>query len=165
MFIGRKKEIALLNAFYEGDHSKVACITGSLGMGKSTLLREFAKDKSSLYFCCYETTGQHEIALLAQAVGLKKANNLETVLDKITTMAKKEKLLIILDQYPNFAKAESDFGKILFTYYTEQWKDLSVKLILCGDGFLTMEKFVYGKKSIWSKSCLLYTSPSPRDRG
>ena len=152
MFIGRKKEIALLNAFYEGDHSKVACITGSLGMGKSTLLREFAKDKSSLYFCCYETTGQHEIALLAQAVGLKKANNLETVLDKITTLAKKEKLLIILDQYPNFAKAESDFGKILFTYYTEQWKDLSVKLILCGDGFLTMEKFVYGKKSIWSKS-------------
>ena len=55
MFIGRKKEIALLNAFYEGDHSKVACITGSLGMGKSKLLREFAKDKSSLYFCCYET--------------------------------------------------------------------------------------------------------------
>lgn len=152
MFIGRKKEIAALNAFYEGDHSKVACITGSLGMGKTTLLRQFAQDKSSLYFCCYETTGQQEISLLAQAVGLKRANNLETVLDKITTMAKKEKLLIVLDQYPNFAKADTGFGQILFQYFTEQWKDLSVKLILCGDGFLSMEKYVYGKKAVWAKS-------------
>ena len=151
MFIGRRCEIAALNAFYEGDNSKVACITGSLGMGKTTLLREFARDKSSLYFCCYETTGQQEISLFAQAVGLKRANSLEAVLDKITTMAKKEKLLLVMDQYPNFAKADTTFGQALFQYFTNQWKNLPVKLILCGDGFLSMEKYVYGKKAIWTK--------------
>ncbi|MDD6194126.1 MAG: DUF234 domain-containing protein [Lachnospiraceae bacterium] len=151
MFIGRRSEIAALNAFYEGDNRKVACITGSLGMGKTTLLREFARDKSSLYFCCYETTGQQEISLFAQAVGLKRANGLEAVLDKITTMAKKEKILLILDQYPNFAKADTTFGQTLLQYFTNQWKDLPVKLVLCGDGFLSMEKYVYGKKAIWAK--------------
>lgn len=152
MFIGREKEIKGLNAFFDGNNRKVACITGSLGMGKTALLRHFARDKNSLYFCCYETTGQQEISMFAKAVGLKKATTLETVLDKITTMAKKDKLLLILDQYPNFAKAETTFGKILFSYYTEKWKDLPIKLILCGDGFLGMEKYVYGKKAVWTKT-------------
>ena len=50
MFIGRKNELEALNAFYEGDKEALACVTGALGMGKTTLLRHFAKDKEAIYF-------------------------------------------------------------------------------------------------------------------
>ncbi len=149
MFVGRKKEIEALNAFYEGDKKAIACITGSIGMGKTALLRHFAEGKKSVFFCGYETTKQQEIALFGQAVGIKKAATLQEVLDKITAMAKKEKILLVMDQYPNFAKADAEFDEVFHSYVTKEWNDLPVKVVLCGDAFLLMEKTVYGKKAKW----------------
>ena len=152
MFIGRKKELEQLNAFYEDEKKKVACVTGSFGMGKTALLRHFIQDKNSVYFCAYETTRQQEISMFAHPLGIKKAKTMEDCLDKITTMSKKEKLLVVIDQYHYFAKADTTFNQILFDYVTGVWKDLPVKLILCGDAFLSMEKIVYGKKALWRDS-------------
>ncbi len=149
MFIGRENELSQLDAFYASEY-KVACVTGALGMGKTTLLQTFAADKKSIYFCAYETTKQQELNLFAKACGLKKAKELSEILDKITTLAKKEPQLLIMDQYPLFAKADAEFDSILFNYVTEVWKDLPVKVVFCGDAFLLMEKFFEGKKSRWT---------------
>lgn len=64
MFIGRKKELEALNAFYEGDKEALACVSGALGMGKTTLLRHFADGKKAIYFHAYETTGKQELSML-----------------------------------------------------------------------------------------------------
>lgn len=149
MFIGRKREIEALNAFYDGEKESIACVTGSIGMGKTALLRHFAENKKTIFFSGYETTKQQEIALFGQVVGLKKATSLQEVLDRITALAKKEKILLIMEQYPNFAKADADFDEIFYTYATKEWQNLPVKIVLCGDAFLTMEKIVYGKKARW----------------
>ena len=121
MFIGRKNELEALNAFYEGDKEALACVTGALGMGKTTLLRHFAKDKEAIYFSAYETTGKQELSMLAQVltkadmIGGKEvgaaasdvANDvaaegrewqIEALLDAITEKAKQKKLLLIIDQ-------------------------------------------------------------------
>ena len=105
MFIGRKKELEQLNAFYEDEKKKVACVTGSFGMGKTALLRHFIQDKNSVYFCAYETTRQQEISMFAHPLGIKKAKTMEDCLDKITTMSKKEKLLVVC----NFTSEEQEF--------------------------------------------------------
>ena len=49
MFIGRKNELEALNAFYEGDKEALACVTGALGMGKTTLALELSKMGNSFY--------------------------------------------------------------------------------------------------------------------
>ena len=152
MFIGRQKETEALNAFYEGNTEAVACVTGSMGMGKTALLRHFAENKEHIYFCAYETTGRQELTLFAEAAGLQQAERLEDILDAITAKGKKGKLLLMIDQYPNFVKAEADFNQIFFSYVTKEWADLPIKVILCGDAFLLMEKYVYGKKALWKDS-------------
>ncbi len=168
MFIGRKKELEALNAFYEGDKEALACVTGALGMGKTTLLRHFAKDKEAIYFSAYETTGKQELSMFAQVLakagltsgastdavskadkGEKAEWQLETLLDAITETAKQEKLLLVIDQYPNFVKADAAFDEVFFSYVTRKWQDLPIKVILCGDAFLLMEKYLYGKKARW----------------
>ena len=149
MFVGRKKELEQLKEFYKDEKKKVACVTGSFGMGKTTLLRHFIEDKNCVYFCAYETTRQQELAMFARPLGMKKAKTIEDCLDKITTLAKKEKLLVVIDQYHYFAKADATFHQALYDYVTNQWRDVPVQLILCGDAFLAMEKFVYGKKGLF----------------
>lgn len=156
MFVGRKNEVEKLNIFYETKEHRVACLSGAVGMGKTALLRNFLKNKNSIYFCAYETTKKQETELFAQVLGMKKANSLEDCLDKISAMAKKESLLVVIDQYHYFAKADASFNQILFDYMKNQWKELPIKLILCGDSFLSMEKTVYGKKGLWRESLDLH---------
>lgn len=170
MFIGRKKELEALNAFYEGDKEALACVSGALGMGKTTLLRHFADGKKAIYFHAYETTGKQELSMFTQVLakadiagvaagedtGKRSEASLENLLDAITEIAKQEKLLLVIDQYPNFVKADADFDEILFSYVTRVWRDLPIKLILCGDAFLLMEKYLYGKKARWKDTIDLH---------
>ena len=53
MFVGRKKELEALESFYNSN-KKLLCLKGQVGMGKTTLLREFAKDKKERYMRCHD---------------------------------------------------------------------------------------------------------------
>lgn len=165
MFIGRQREYDVLSTFLESEEAGIACVTGARGMGKSALLRKFAQENGGLYFCAYETTGAQELVLLADAFAegaVEKQSGsaasleeeLSLLLDRISERAKSGRVLLIVDQYPNFAKAEGCFDEIIYRYYKENWKDLPVKLIFCGDAFLLMEKFVSGKKARWKNDIL-----------
>ena len=159
MFIGRNDELSKLDAFYQGDESRLFVLYGRQGMGKTALLREFARDKENIFFTAYSTTDRGETALLSQAIaksegkGISRAHGkdepLDTLLDKITEKAKSGRLLFIIDHYPDFAKADDAFEKELHRYMKEVWATLPVKLILCGDSFLSMEKRALSPKCIW----------------
>ena len=152
MFVGRKEELEKLNSFYMAVNEQVACVYGRVGMGKTTLLQQFAKDKKTIFFTAYPTTESHELALLAKAIGVNKTADrltLEGLLDEISRIGAKEPVLLIIDHYPNYVEADATYEKILHTYVTENWLRLPIKLILCGDSYLAMEKKVYGRKAIW----------------
>ncbi|SEI80315.1 hypothetical protein SAMN02910453_1356 [Lachnospiraceae bacterium A10] len=150
MYINRSVEEKLLQDFYEGDQ-QVACVYGRQGMGKTTLLRHFIEDKKSIYFQAFPTTDQEELDLLSQALGIEPKGTLEEVLNEITLdeIMKESPLVFVIDHYPEFVKADLEYEKILYRYVTEVWKGLPIKVILCGDCYTHMEKFVTGKKAIW----------------
>lgn len=169
MFVGRKKELEALEGFYNDDKKKVCCVTGQVGMGKTALLKEFAKDKKHIFHIAYPTTDVGQMVLFARSLGeiyemprFANTANLEVLkeeyemipdftelMDTIEKKAEGEKLLLIIDEYYNFVKADTSYEKILFEYFTSKWTNNNIKLIVCGDSFLAMEKFVYGKKAIW----------------
>ena len=178
MFIGRKNELEKLNSFYDGEAASVAVVSGQIGIGKTTLLQEFAKEKNALFFDAYETTAKHQLERISQIIGSKKTLTAEGVCGEISKRAAKEKQLIIIDQYPNIVKADPDFEKTLHKYFAEEWKDLPVKLILCSDAFMLVEKYIKGKKAVWAKdisldlvieplgfyeSCLFFADSSPKE--
>lgn len=178
MFIGRKYEIEKLNGFYEGEKASVAVISGQLGVGKTALLKEFAQDKKAIFFEAYETTGKHQLERLSQTMGSSKALNADGFCKEISKRAAKSKQLIIIDQYPHIVKADSEFDKTLHDYIVGEWKDLPVKLILCSDAFMLVDKYIKGKKAIWKKdisldlvveplgfydSCQFFADSSPKE--
>ena len=160
MFKGRTSEIQLLNGFYEGDTASVAVVSGSIGVGKTALLQEFAKEKEAIFFEAYETTSKHQLERLAQLMGVE-ALDATSFCEEIGNRAKSAKQLIIIDQYPNFVKADPEFDKLLYEAITGNWKDLPVKLIFCSDAFVLIDKYVKGKKAIWNKSISLDLEVKP----
>ena len=160
MFIGRKRELARLNDFYDDDDRQVLVVYGRQGMGKTALLKEFVGDRSNVYFSAYPTTDVHELSLLSQAIARaegkkptlasKKVGSVSELFDRITALATAGKVVFVIDHYPNFVKADDSFEKELYRYMTGEWATLPLKLILCGDSFLNMQKKVLDKKAIWS---------------
>ena len=139
--IGRVEELRALEAFYKSEESNVYVIYGRRGMGKTTLLRSFSEDKQVVFFTLYSTTERQQRTLMAQTMGLmedgqgeEEAPTLEAIFDRIDEMSREGIVVLVLDQYPNFAKTEEDFPKKLHTYMTEKWKKGRVKLILCFTG-------------------------------
>jgi AAA+ ATPase superfamily predicted ATPase len=155
MFIGRKGEIEKLNGFYEGDNAAVAVVSGQIGIGKTTMLREFAADKDAIFFEAYETTSKHQLERLGKLMGSSKPMDAQGFCKEISKRAAKSKQLIVIDQYPNIVKADPDFDKCLHEYVTGEWKSLPIKLILCSDAFMLVDKYIKGKKAIWKDSITL----------
>ncbi len=161
MIIGRKEEIAKLNSFYESDKAGFAVVTGSYGIGKTSLLREFAEDKEAYIYDAYETTGKHQLELFSQTFGIETGANIDKICSRITELAKKNKILLIIDQYPNIQKSNAEFDKVLFNYYNNEWQNLPIKIVFCGDAYILMEKYVLAKKALWKDSIDLHIDLKP----
>ncbi|MEQ8199449.1 MAG: ATP-binding protein, partial [Clostridiaceae bacterium] len=54
MFVGRKKELKTLNSEYNKTEASFVVIYGRRRVGKTTLIKEFIKDKNSVYFLANE---------------------------------------------------------------------------------------------------------------
>ena len=155
MFKGRKSEIEKLNGFYEGEEASVAVVSGQLGVGKTALLREFAKDKEVIFFEAYETTAKHQFEQISKTIGSSTVLDGEAFCQEISKRAAKSKQLIIIDQYPHIVKSDPDFDKKLHEYIVGEWKKLPVKLILCSDAFMLVDKYIKGKKALWKNDITL----------
>ena len=97
MFIGRKSEIEKLNGFYEGEKDSIAVISGQIGVGKTALLQEFAKDKENIFFQAYETTGKHLLEQLSQLIGAKSTLDAAGFCKELCKRAKKSSLLSLIN--------------------------------------------------------------------
>ena len=53
MYYGRMKELGALEEFYSGREGNAACIYGRFGIGKTSLLKEFSRDKKHIYWAIF----------------------------------------------------------------------------------------------------------------
>lgn len=163
MFFGRYSELENLLSFYNNDNFKTAVIYGRCGIGKTSLLRKFCEDKNHVFFSAYATTGKQENETLARLLGIKSKlsdgieakEGLSVILQEINDRAEVSKtpLLFVIDNYPHFVRANSDFDKILNDFIKES---RNIKLVLIGDSYLSMGKIFFDKKTLWKNIDLCF---------
>lgn len=56
MFFGRQSELAFLENLYNSNELHCVCLSGAVGIGKTTLLQELGRRKSKAYFCVRSCT-------------------------------------------------------------------------------------------------------------
>lgn len=92
MFVGRTKELAQLNRMYQLPENAAAVVYGREGIGKTTLIKEFIRDKSYVYYQAREFSKEEQRRYFDQKTSefLQKASAERTcfVLDEFDLMQK-----------------------------------------------------------------------------
>lgn len=155
MFVGRKKELAAMQRRYQRQGYECFIIYGRRRVGKTALIRHFIKGKNAVFFTGMETTMQENLENLSQCIydaqgGDGKAPvfaSFQDALDAITSLARQEKLILVIDEYPYLAKSYPGISSLLQVQIDHVWKQMDIKLILCGSSMSFMEKQVLGHQS------------------
>ncbi|OPX37959.1 MAG: hypothetical protein B1H12_03485 [Desulfobacteraceae bacterium 4484_190.2] len=169
MFVGRKNELKLLNDAYRSEKDELVVLYGRRRIGKSSLVKCFAKKKKFYYeFEALEGETTHgQIDHFSQQ--LKKQiddpildsvrfANWEQVFtyltEKIIKRKTKAKKVLFLDELPWMAAGRIRLVSLLKYYWDNHWKGKHVMLILCGSVAAFMVKKVLHSNALYGRTTI-----------
>ncbi|MFT4186856.1 MAG: ATP-binding protein [Micrococcaceae bacterium] len=156
MFVGRESELKKLNKMYAKDSFEFAIIYGRRRVGKTTLINEFLKDKKAIYFTGVEENAANNLARFSKAILSfeDKENpveasfkNFDEAFSYLAKNIEKERLVLVIDEYPFLAKASPAVSSILQYFIDHHFLQSKLFLILCGSSMSFMENQVLGYQS------------------
>ena len=156
MFYGRNEELKKLNDMYMSGKFECAVIYGRRRVGKTTLIREFVKDKDAIYFLAREADGRINLNGFSNDLYSVTATELvnnsffadwEKAFDYIYQISKDKRLVLAIDEFPYLAQGHRPISSILQAHIDMQLKDSKLFLILCGSSMSFMENQVLAYQS------------------
>lgn len=147
-FIGRKNELHTLNTEYNRNSSFVV-IYGRRRVGKTTLIKEFLKNKTAFYYLATEELESQSMKRLANVIARTTKNTLLQKIEftdwldlfqLIADYKPEEKKALVIDEFPYLVRTNSAFPSILQNAWDEFLKDSNVMLILSGSLIGMMQK-------------------------
>lgn len=151
MFIGREQELTKLNTLYQSDHFEFAVFYGRRRVGKTTLIKEFIKDKEAVYYMAAEGTQTENLAGLSSAILCSDAGvsfaSYEELLTYIDKNYTNKRHILVIDEYPYLAASYPAISSLLQRHIDNIWQYSQLFLILCGSSMSFMENQVLGYKS------------------
>lgn len=139
MFVNRDSELQLLENEYNANRSSFVVIYGRRRIGKTTLLKEFIKDKNAIYFLATEENEEQNLKYFQNLAYEKTGKNIlrpentvswEDIFDILTQG--KNRQIIVIDEYPYLTIANQGFSSKLQRIWDDLLKEKNVMLILCG---------------------------------
>lgn len=156
MFHCREKELNDLNKrFFKNDFECIV-VYGRRRVGKTALINEFCKGKSTVFFSALNASPHENLEALSKAIYEKSHPGAETApvypsidaaFAEITKMAENERLVFVIDEYPYLAKSDKSVSSRLQHIIDHTWKNGKLFLILCGSSMSFMEYQVLGYES------------------
>ncbi|MCI6756038.1 MAG: ATP-binding protein [Lachnospiraceae bacterium] len=130
-------------------------IYGRRRIGKSTLIREFLKDKRAIFYTAtkvgkarnLELFCQQVVSLLDPSLTGVSFPSLEAILDFITDRLSGDKLVLVIDELPYWAQDDGALLSVLQKYIDTRWSEQDMMIILCGSSLSFMENKVLSEKS------------------
>ena len=139
MFINRSNELQALNREYKKERSSFSVIYGRRRIGKTALIEEFIKDKPHIYYYATEVSLHLQLELFSQEVtrffSLPKEfrfESFDSALEFIANQNLTNKLILVIDEFQNLAKALPAFPSILQKSWDRYLAKANIHLVLCG---------------------------------
>ena len=156
MFVGRHQELEQLNQAYQENDFQFTVIYGRRRIGKTSLINEFLKDKKAIYYVALEENAEDNLKRFSDAIsifkntdqgGKEKFADFEECFKEITRLAQKQRVILVIDEFPYLAKAYPTISSMLQSYIDHEFKETNLFLILCGSSMSFMERQVLGYQS------------------
>lgn len=145
-----------LNEMYESDKFECAVIYGRRRIGKTTLIKEFIRNKKAVYFVAREANSEINLKRFSDDIysvtakelaGNAFFTNWEKAFDYIGEISKNERVILAIDEYPYMAQNYRPISSVIQAHIDENLKYGKLFLILCGSSMSFMEHQVLGYKS------------------
>jgi len=155
-FINRERELKALNEQYAAEGASFMIIYGRRRVGKTTLIKEFLKDKKAFYFLAEEESEaisrKRFAQLIASYTGQDYINKMvledwHELFDFLKNYNPDEKKIIIIDELPYMVNANPAFPSTLQWVWDEWFQHQNVMFILCGSLINMMEKYTLNYSS------------------
>ena len=139
-FINREKEMETLSREYKKQNSFVV-IYGRRRVGKTTLIKEFIKDKKAFYFFADKQNENLQIERFKNQIAesfkdefLKKIEikDWDTLFEYLIMKISNEKFVLVIDEFQYLTLINKNFSSIFQRIYDEKLKDKNIMIILCG---------------------------------
>jgi AAA+ ATPase superfamily predicted ATPase len=138
MFIGRKKELSLLEDGYNDPSSRFQIVYGQKNSGKTALLNQFLKDKKRLYFSSYEMIPSLFFTQMANKISqyfyqtpyIHTIKSFEEVLILIQKAPINEKLILVFDDFNKIINVDKDALDQLLYYWKKRLSKKNIDLII-----------------------------------
>ena len=134
MFIGRKKELADLENLYGQDSFRLFVIYGRGGMGKTTLLKEFCRNKSAIFFTASNEESSRANLNRFSGQVLKHYKDEEhepflfwrSALSYIKDKQEDSRIVIVIDDFTVLAEGDAAFLSVLKNSIEQDLKNRKV---------------------------------------
>ncbi len=170
MFVGRKKELKLLEDAYVSPLSELVVIYGRRRIGKSRLVEQFIGEKPHIY--SFEAVeGENTAAQIKHFTNSLKAQVGGPLLDNVefkdwhgafyyiteTLFAKEtgnKKIILFLDELQWMAAGRKQLVGLIKYFWDKHWKKNKMMLILCGSVASFMVKKVLSSTALYGRTTL-----------
>lgn len=156
MFYGRQEELESMNKRYQKDKFECIVIYGRRRVGKTELIKEFCKDKPTVFFSALNSSSEENLDALSKAIfeyknpgnlNYPKYKQFEDAFEEITRLSAEQRLVFVIDEYPYLAKADTSISSRLQHIIDHTWQNGKLFFILCGSSMSFMENQVLGYES------------------
>ncbi|MDD3360046.1 MAG: ATP-binding protein [Hespellia sp.] len=152
--IGRKQELKQIEQRYESLKFEFLVMYGRRRVGKTTILQQFASKHHVIFYSAQEKNDSLNLQDFSRTIQLyfemqliAPFQNWEDAFSYITNKAKKEKVVLIIDEFPFMAGPNPSIKSMLQHEIDHKWKDMNMMLILCGSSVSFMINEIMGYES------------------
>lgn len=141
-FLGRERELSILESCYLSNGFEFITISGRDSSGKTSLIREFCRDKKAILFSSVKSESSKNLEALSNAISkslysrvrnLVNFKTVESALEFIHKMSEKGRLIMVIDNYDDFVNSVEGTQSLFRTYLSHIFPRHNLMLILSGD--------------------------------
>ncbi|MFH1610408.1 MAG: ATP-binding protein [Patescibacteria group bacterium] len=146
-FINREQELNFLNKKWAGNQSNLIIIYGKRRVGKTELVKQFLKDKSSIYFLADKRTTKEQLKELGRLIGYSQKDDILSkrgfndwleVFEYLKNKVKKP-FVFVVDEFPYLVETDKAIASVFQKGWDEYLKDTKIFFILLGSSMSIME--------------------------
>ena len=158
-FIGRKEELKKLNNVLNSNFYTTTLIYGRRRVGKSELVKYALSDKNviKIYYECKEVQEKSNVnglsEILSEAMDLPKLSfdNFESILKYIFDLSKKQKIILVLDEYAYLKKTIVGIDSILQSLIDSYKDESQMSFILLGSYVDIMKSILFSSNPLYGR--------------
>ncbi len=154
MFKERKRELSVLNKAYLKDRFEFFVIYGRRRIGKSSLIKEFVKDKPNIFFTAQNNNIMINLQNLSKEISRFKNTNkralystFQDALEELFELSLSKQFVLVIDEFPYIAKKMPELSSILQILIDKYHESSKLFLILCGSSISYIEEEVLAYKA------------------